>query len=385
MNERQYLKRKRQLELATSAMALQQQFSPEQETRERLAQEQSRAAYYANEAYKRNQPLLQREQAARVAMLEDDAKNYSARQALVATQQALQNAGMGEALGFQNMTAADRARTLQLSNEGVAAQTAGVNYDNEFARRAMQARVDAAQYAPTQAKTAIDAQRAQIEASRQQGQIAQEMLPAEKAYKEIMAMREAQQLATVVGPTVPGKDKDGKDIMTPVPADPRSLLPGSQYEDMRRRFEVASAGDPTQAAMQNLDPQSQRLLTELNNPALRRGLFEAIAQNRPYSNEPRPGTVQRGPEISSLLAQADAVPFAQMPPAIQALQYIRQNPQKFNMHMFDPSVLSEDAFVQALMQLGFDPGEAVAAVMAPQSGGAPGLSPQEITARRFYR
>ena len=465
MNERQYLKKKRQLELADAAMRLQQQFSPEQEARDRLLAEQARAAYYNNEAFRQTQPYVAREQAARVAMLEDDARNYSAKQALLNSEQALRNAGVGQdvalgnktfnprvrsaqelaqqqayqtqiagvdaryaepmkalglnsmavgnaanadALAFQQRTADERARSIALQNRGQALQNVAGQFQNdrlentqqiyvdqqraakdyaiaqalaqqtqaklgvrtmeddvnirrsqafhaaneallskdaaETARRTQEARVSTVLEQPSMARNQNAANRAQLAYEEERLRQARESFPAQQARAEAEAIQAMRLAGTGLGAPRTELNKEGKEIQVPTDIDPRVMLSRPGYQQMQRMLENGAAGQAPGA----VPPDVQRTFTELSNPDLRARLFDAVTQNRKFTTTPEPGTVQLGQEFARAYEVMDQAPLANWPIEGQALQLIRQNPEKFGMYRFDPALISAEDFAQAL-------------------------------------
>lgn len=146
MNERRYQKQLRQLELAQRATALQQMFGPEAQSRERLAGEQARAAFYANEAFAREQqrlardePLRQRQYLAETLgkeqmQRESDAALPNSRAAQERQQRQQENAARQLELDFANKTLPQRLQEYA-SRVGLAqAQTELQKLDLDFAR-----------------------------------------------------------------------------------------------------------------------------------------------------------------------------------------------------------------------------------------------------------
>lgn len=357
MADRRYEKQVRKLDLAQRALALQQHFGPEQESRERLAQEQSRAAFYANEAFRREQqqlatqvPLRQRQLIAETQLAEDRARSFVPTQALTSSEQALRNATYAQELQFSQKTTEQRLREAAASAAKATADSSSAQTEADFARRTLEPRVQAAADLPLQTRQHNAVQAAELRQAEQQMRERQQQMdqaeglyPAQRLQGDVTALDALTQFAGRAGPPVIAQDAKGKPMPVPGPADPTTFLsdPSMQvYRDMLSRMRTAPLTD--------VAPGVQTTSQTLANPQLREGFLNAQIRNRPYTTTPEPGTVNRGAEITSLLSAMDANPSAQWRDTDYALQMIRQNPTAYGMYQFDPLQISPEAFQLAL-------------------------------------
>lgn len=362
MNERQYLKRKRQLELATSALALQQQFSPEQAARERLAQEQSRAAFYANEAFRREQqqlttqaPLRQRQLVAETQLAEDRARSFAPTQALTSSEQALRNATLAQELQFSQKTTEQRLREAEARAAGAVAGASSAQTEADFARRTLEPRVQSTADLPLQTRQQNALQAAQLleaqqqmRARQQQMDIAEGLYPAQRLQNDVTALDALTQFASRAGAPVTATDAKGNPVVMPGAADPAAFLTDPKlqvYRDALSRASGATSPANQQAA---LGPGVLTTAQTLANPQLRYGFLQAEARNRPLTTTPEPGTVQRGKEITELLAAMNANPSLAWDDSARALQAMQLNPTAYGMYQFDPMLVRPENFARAL-------------------------------------
>lgn len=357
MNKRKYERQLQQLDLAQRALTLQEQFSPERQARERLVQEQSRAAFYANEAFRREQqqlatqaPLRQRQFLAETQLAEDRARSFAPMQALTSSEQALRNATLAQELQFSQKTTEQRLREAEARASAATAGASSAQTEADLARRTLEPRVQSAVDLPLQTRQQNALQAAQLREAEQQMRERQQQMdqaeglyPAQRLQGDVTALDALTQFASRAGPPVMAQDSKGKLMPVPGPADPTTFLadPSMQvYRDMLSRMRTAPLTD--------VAPGVQTTSQTLANPQLREGFLNAQIRNRPYTTTPEPGTVNRGAEITSLLSAMDANPSAQWRDTDYALQMIRQNPTAYGMYQFDPLQISPEVFQLAL-------------------------------------
>ncbi len=361
MNEKRFQKQQRQLQLAQQAMALQSMFGPEQEARERLAAEQGRAAFYANEVLRREQqrlaeeaPLRQRQLLAETAMKEDAARNFAARQALQDTAVAQENAARAAELDFGNKTTEQRMREAAARVQAAEAAARNADVEARFAAETYGPRLGAAQLQPQLANVELDARRAQLGGMRTEQRVAEERLrqsrglyPAQRLTGDIQAMEAAKNFSLRAGPMVEVKDAKGNAAMMPSPVDPSVLLQSPEYDAYRQMMQRFSQSSPQQTVAA-LPPQIATTVQTLSDPLLAQGFFASEPQRRAYSQSQVPGTVNRGTELAALLQTMQANPTLEWPESALAVQAIARDPYSYGMAEFDPSLIEPNDFALAL-------------------------------------
>jgi hypothetical protein len=362
MNRQRYERKLQQLDLATRAMALQAQFSPEQQARERLAQEQSRAAFYANEAFRREQqqlaeqaPLRQRQFLAETQLAEERARSFAPMQALTSSEQALRNASLAQELQFSQKTTEQRLRESEARAATATAGASSAQNEADFAQRTLESRVQAAANLPIQAQQQNELQAAQLReaeqqmlARQQQMDIAEGLYPAQRLQNDVTALDALTRFAKSAGAPVTVKDADGKSRVVNAAVNPAVFLTDPKlqpYRDALSRVAGSTAITNQQAA---LSPGVVTTAQTLSDPQLRYGFLTANAQNRPYSSSPEPGTVDRAAEITALLNAMNANPALGWDESARALQAIQLSPTAYGMYQFDPALVRPENFARAL-------------------------------------
>jgi len=362
MNKRKYERQLQQLDLAQRALALQEQFSPEQQARERLVQEQSRAAFYANEAFRREQqqlatqaPLRQRQLIAETQLAEDRARSFAPTQALTSSEQALRNATLAQELQFSQKTTEQRLREAAASAAKAIADSSSAQTEADFARRTLEPRVQAAADLPLQTRqhNAVKAAELrqveqQMRERQQQMDQAEGLYPAQRLQGDVTALDALTQFASRAGAPVTAKDAKGNAVVMPGAADPTAFLTDPKLQLYRDALSRASGAMTPANAQAALGPGVLTTAQTLSNPQLRLGFLESVPRNRPYTMTPEPGTVDRVAEITQLLAAMNANPNLAWDESARALQAIQLNPYGYGMQTFDPSLVNPENFARAL-------------------------------------
>ena len=362
MNDRRYKKKLQQLDLAQRALALQEQFSPEQQARERLVQEQSRAAFYANEAFRREQqqlaaqaPLRQRQFIAETQLAEDRARSFASMQALTSSEQALRNAALAENLQFAQKTTEQRLQEAAARARAATASASSAQTEADLARRTLEPRVESAASLPVQTRNQNALQAAQLREVEQQMRLRQQQMdqeeglfPAKRLQGDVTALDALTRFASQAGAPVTTKDAKGNAVVMPGAADPTTFLADPRLDVYREMLSRASGATSPANAQAALGPGVLTTAQTLSNPQLRLGFLESVPRNRPYAMTPEPGTVDRAAEITQLLAAMNANPNLAWDESARALQAIQLNPYGYGMQTFDPSLVNPERFARAL-------------------------------------
>jgi hypothetical protein len=362
MADRRYEKQVRKLDLAQRALALQQHFGPEQEARERLAQEQSRAAFYANEAFRREQqqiasqvPLRQRQLIAETQLAEDRASSFAPTQALTSREQALRNATLAQELQFSQKTTEQRLREAEARAAGAVAGASSAQTEADFARRTLEPRVQSAADLPLQTRQQNAMQAAQLREAEQQMRARQQQMdqaeglyPAQRLQGDVTALDALTQFAGRAGAPVTTQDAKGNPVVMPGAADPTAFLTDPKLQVYRDALSQARGSTLPANQQAALGPGVLTTAQTLSNPQLRYGFLNSVARNRPYSDSPVPGTVDRGAELDALLAAMNANPSLPWDDSARALQAIQMSPSLYGMNTFDPQLVGPENFARAL-------------------------------------
>lgn len=353
MNDRRYQKQLRQLDLAQRATALQQMFGPEAQSRERLAGEQARAAFYANEAFAREQqrlardePLRQRQYLAETLgkeqmQRESDAATPNSRAAQERQQRQQENAARQIELDFANKTMAQRLQEYAARVGLAQTQATDAAARAQEFKMLQKPRVEDALLQPFVTREQLNALREQIRGSNQAREIqgaqeerAKQMFPFQLGPARAQALQTLQGFAAMQGPAVEVEDK-----IVPQGVPVQNLLSPEELQLYRALLPTTNAGVP---------PNVMTTLQTLGNEELARNFFESNPQRRDFGTSQVPGTVDQGQEISALLAAMRQTPNGPWNDEAQAIAEIARNPRRYGMYDFDPSLISPDDFLLAL-------------------------------------